>query len=207
MFFTESEPCRMCTETSAGATRSTLLLPGRGSDYIWSINTHWLWEALCLSLFLLSSLPLSVFSSLCLASARLLRYDIWSQSVKQSVFDAIFSYIIPGFASIMLLPSLYPSDYSFISSVNCWNVSPSVTVRWSYSFIKMFVSFTPRWMKGVNCSALSVRFPPRSPLCSVIHPDLWGIYWHLSQTCVTKRLAIRPCLQMGLPYGLYPSLQ
>lgn len=54
MFATDSEPCRMCTETSAGATRSTLLLPGRGSDYIWSINTHWLWEALCLSLFLLS---------------------------------------------------------------------------------------------------------------------------------------------------------
>lgn len=53
MFSTESEPCRMCTETS---TRSTLLLPGRGSDYIWSINTHRHWEALCLSFFSLSSL-------------------------------------------------------------------------------------------------------------------------------------------------------
>lgn len=49
MFSTDSEPCRMCTETS---TRSTPLLPGRGSDYIWSINTHRLWEALCLSLLL-----------------------------------------------------------------------------------------------------------------------------------------------------------
>lgn len=106
MFSTESEPCRMCTETSAGATRSTLLLPGRGSDYIWSINTPWLWEALCLSLFLLSSLPHGVFASLCLTPARLLQYDIWSQSVKQSVFDAIFSYIISGFAWITLSTSL-----------------------------------------------------------------------------------------------------
>lgn len=61
MFSTDSEPCRMCTETS---TRSTPLLPGRGSDYIWSINTHRLWEALCLSLLLpsLSSPPFSPHS-------------------------------------------------------------------------------------------------------------------------------------------------
>lgn len=50
----------------------------------------------------LPSLPLSVFTSLCLTHACLLYYDIWSQSVKQSVFDAIFFYITSEFASIML---------------------------------------------------------------------------------------------------------
>lgn len=76
MFSTESELCQMCTETS---TRTTLLLPGRFSDYMLSINTHWLLEALCLSIFFFSLSPfLNVFSSLCLTPARLTGYNIWS---------------------------------------------------------------------------------------------------------------------------------
>lgn len=59
-----TEPCHMCRETSGGATRSTVLLPGRGSDYIWSINTHWhSSEALWLSFLLPSFLLLSAFLS------------------------------------------------------------------------------------------------------------------------------------------------
>lgn len=56
MFLTESEPC--CLEASA--TRSALLLPGRASVYIWSINTHTLREASAPAFFL-PSLSFSFF--------------------------------------------------------------------------------------------------------------------------------------------------
>ncbi len=101
MFSTDSEPCRMCTETS---TRSAALLPGRGSDYIWSINTPWLWEALCLSFSSLSPLPLA---SLFLTPARLLQDGIWSQSAKQSVFGAIYVSCIICISNV-LHPSMQP---------------------------------------------------------------------------------------------------
>lgn len=55
-----------CAQRHRQEHKGALLLPGRGSDYIWSINTPWLWEGLCLSLFFFSSFsPIPfVFASL-----------------------------------------------------------------------------------------------------------------------------------------------
>lgn len=128
MFSTESEPCRMCTETS---TRSTLLLPGRGSDYIWSINTHWLWEALCLSLFFLTSFP-SLCLRLILPHSSVAYYSMTFGHNLSSNLSLMpyFPYIITEFASMTLSRAFYPSVHSFISSMS----GHSVTVWRSYSF-------------------------------------------------------------------------
>lgn len=74
MFRTESEPCQMCTQTS---TWSTLLLPGRGSDYL----IYKYAPALGSLVSILTSL-LTVLTSLSLTPAHLLqllpgRFDFW----------------------------------------------------------------------------------------------------------------------------------
>ena len=180
MFSTESEPCRMCTETS---TRSTVLLPGRGSDYIWSINTHWLWEAFLSIPFLpllspfLVSLPhscslttvwhlVTICQAICLCCHNFLHYIRVCISSPLSIRSFILSRRVYG---------------EVILSFRCSSPLPS----W--------------WRKGVNYGTPGAIFPHNSPLCSVIHPHLSGINRHLNQTRVTKRLARGPCLQMGSP--------
>lgn len=53
-------------------------------------------------LFLPHFSPFQCLCLICLTPAHLPQYDIWSQSVKQSVFDATVFYIISGVASMMI---------------------------------------------------------------------------------------------------------
>lgn len=132
MFSTDSEPCRMCTETS---TRSTPLLPGRGSDYIWSINTHRLWEALCLSLLLpsLSSPPFSPHSC-SLYDSVTFGHNLSGNLPLLPYFPYIKSEGGGGFFASAA--ALRPSTHRFIHS---W----TVPVQWSCSFISASVPFAP----------------------------------------------------------------
>lgn len=124
--------CRMCTETSAGAARSTLLLPGRGSDYIWSINTHWLWEALCL--FPFSSSPLSPSVSSSPFASLLLAYYSMTFGHNLSSNLSLMLYFNTLFQGLCSL-SLYPSVHSFVLDMNSCDISQSVTVGWMYYFM------------------------------------------------------------------------
>lgn len=147
-----------CVQRHQQGARSTPLLPGRGSDYIWSINTHRLWEALCLSL-LLPSLCLRLLFRL--TPARFT--TVWHLvTICQAICLCchIFSTLNRGGASAA---TLRPSMHRFIHS---W----TVPVLWSCSFISAFMPFAPPPMKkacklrhaGCRCAQWSILIAQES---------------------------------------------
>lgn len=201
MFSTESEPCRMCTETSAGATRSTLLLPGRGSDYIWSINTHWLWEALCLSLFLCLFSP-SRCLRLPLPNSCSLTTGWHLVTICQAI--CLWCHIFLHYIRVCVNNALHLSIHPFSHLSWGWTVVILVSLLLWGGVILLFRCshpLPPCWRKGVNCgvvaatvdSCLIHRSAQSSILISQESIDIW--VRHVSP----KGWDRRPCLQMWLP--------
>lgn len=135
-----------CAQRHRQEHKGALLLPGRGSDYIWSINTPWLWEGLCLSLFFFSS-----FSPIPFVFASLLTTS-WH-----------FGHNLSGNLSLMTrFFYLHQSrSRSFCAPIHSF-ISDIKSTQTVVVLLFMFMPFDPCCRNGVDCSAPAECWIPSS---------------------------------------------